>query len=69
MNSFRKLKSNKLLLYIAIASAVITAAESLMYYGSENDLLLQLLQTLENTVKAFTFSSPISLGDARAFMT
>ena len=68
MKEWNKLKANKLLFVLAILSAAVTILEGLLYFSSYEDVFFRILLTLQNTIKAFTFKSTISLESARSFM-
>ena len=68
MKEWNKLKANKVLFILAIFSAAVTILEGLLYFSSYEDVFFRILLTLQNTIKAFTFKSTISLESARSYM-
>ena len=68
MKEWMKVKTNKALFVLAVASFVVITAEGLLYYASFEDVFFRILMILQNTIKAFTFKANISLENARAFM-
>ena len=68
MKDWLKKKGNRVLLTLAALSLVVTIAEGLLYYADYENLFFRLLLTLQNSIKVFTFKSPISLEDALSFI-
>lgn len=68
IGDWRKIKTNRTLFVLAIYSFVVTAVEGFLYFGTYEDVFFRVLLTLQNTIKAFTFKTTISLEAARSFM-
>ena len=68
MKEWMKIKTNKALFVLAVASFAIITVEGLVYFSSYEEVLFRVLLILENTLKAFTFKATISLESARDFM-
>ncbi len=68
MGDWTKIKANRTLSALAIYSFVVTTAEGLIYFSTYEDIFFRVLLTIQNTIKAFTFKTTISLEAARSFM-
>lgn len=68
MKNWLKVKGNRLLFWLAVASFVIATLEGVLYYAGVEDLLFRVMLTAQNSIKAFGFSASIGLKDAMSFM-
>lgn len=58
------IRAKDLLVFAAVFSALIAAAEGVIYYANINSVFFRILLILQNSIKAFAFRADISLKDA-----
>ena len=59
-----RVKAKDVLIAAAVFSALIAAAEGVIYYGEIQSVFFRVLLILQNSIKAFAFRADISLKDA-----
>lgn len=68
MKNWFKLKGNKFLFWLAVASLVIATLEGVLFYAPVEDMTFRIMLTVQNSIKAFAFNASIGLRDAMDFM-